>query len=151
MNSVQMFASGFADPTLIQSYLAAVLSLYTVAAICQRLSRVDCESNRKLNRTLHQVKWVGFAACMMTIFVKATVRIWHIGTAQGPSFVDTSWWQYTWVLFVLSAAGSGGLAIYLRWADRPYPPGQCGRCGYPTQGNESGVCPECGTAIKEIR
>ncbi len=30
----------------------------------------------------------------------------------------------------------------------PYPPGHCSRCGYDMTGNESGVCPECGTKIE---
>jgi hypothetical protein len=30
-----------------------------------------------------------------------------------------------------------------------YPPGSCQNCGYDLTGNESGVCPECGTKIKE--
>jgi hypothetical protein len=31
---------------------------------------------------------------------------------------------------------------------RGFPPGHCRRCGYDLTGNESGVCPECGTACE---
>ena len=36
-------------------------------------------------------------------------------------------------------------AAYLFYRDRRHPPGHCPRCGYDLTGNESGVCPECGT------
>ena len=35
----------------------------------------------------------------------------------------------------------------LWWLDRRYPRGCCQRCGYDLTGNESGTCPECGTAV----
>jgi len=31
---------------------------------------------------------------------------------------------------------------------RPFPEGHCKNCDYNLTGNESGVCPECGTEIK---
>jgi len=34
----------------------------------------------------------------------------------------------------------------LWYRDRP-PPGHCRKCGYDLTGNESGVCPECGTEL----
>jgi hypothetical protein len=39
---------------------------------------------------------------------------------------------------------------YLFWLDRPrIPPGHCRKCGYNLTGNVSGVCPECGTKIRD--
>ena len=33
------------------------------------------------------------------------------------------------------------------WLVRRYSPGHCQQCGYDLTGNESGTCPECGTAV----
>jgi hypothetical protein len=35
----------------------------------------------------------------------------------------------------------------LWWREWRVPPGRCSRCRYDLTGNESGVCPECGTAV----
>ncbi len=32
----------------------------------------------------------------------------------------------------------------LWYRDRPFPRGQCAKCGYDLTGNVTGVCPECG-------
>lgn len=142
-----MFASGLFDPTMIPSYVGGLGSLVVIAASVRRLSQADRETNRPHNRMLHQLKWTGLATCFSVILVKSSVRIWYIRTARGPSFIDESWWQYLWVIFVVAAVGTTGLAAFLRWADRPFPPGHCRECGYALKGNVSGVCPECGTAI----
>ena len=48
-----------------------------------------------------------------------------------------------WCLLVLTA-----IPTALLWdRDRRKPPGNCQQCGYDLAGNESGVCPECGTKI----
>lgn len=43
-----------------------------------------------------------------------------------------------------------GVPTLLAWRrDRRVPPGHCRKCRYDLTGNESGVCPECGTAVKK--
>ena len=49
-----------------------------------------------------------------------------------------------WVL----AAAAGLATGILWWRDRRREPGHCQKCDYDLTGNESGVCPECGTPIK---
>jgi len=44
---------------------------------------------------------------------------------------------------LLLAAGIPTFVLFYR--DRRHPPGHCQKCGYNLTGNESGVCPECGT------
>ena len=85
-----MFTSRFTDATLIPSYFVILLSLPAIVALIRKLSRVDQETNRDHNRTLHQVKWAGLATCLSVMLVKSLVRVWYIGTAQGPSFADFS-------------------------------------------------------------
>ncbi len=42
-----------------------------------------------------------------------------------------------------------GVPTILAWRrDRPFPLGHCQNCGYNLTGNESCVCPECGTKIE---
>lgn len=46
-----------------------------------------------------------------------------------------------WIPFVLTA-----IPTVVAWRrDRRPPPGHCQKCGYDLTGNESGVCPECGS------
>lgn len=41
---------------------------------------------------------------------------------------------------------------FLFWRERRrIPPGHCERCRYSLTGNTSGVCPECGTAVKSSK
>jgi hypothetical protein len=46
-----------------------------------------------------------------------------------------------WMVFVAIAVPT----FWLWRHDRRLPPGHCRRCGYDLTGNESGVCPECGS------
>jgi len=142
----QPAGSGFADPRLIASYLSVLCFLPLIIAIIRKLSQVNQETNRTHNRTLHQVKWAGLGTFLSVMIVKSLVRIWYIGTAQGPWFVDESWWKHLWVIFPIVGVGTAGLFVYLWRADRPYPPGHCSKCGYNLEGNVSGVCSECGEA-----
>ena len=58
--------------------------------------------------------------------------------------------QSLWLRFPLYAAF---LAVAIptllvwRFGPKPIQPGHC-RCGYDLQGNESGVCPECGVEVQ---
>jgi drug/metabolite transporter (DMT)-like permease len=139
-----MWESGLADPRLIPSYFAALLSMVLIVASIRRLSNVGREAKRPRNRSLHRLKWLGLATCLSVIFVKSIVRIWYIATAQGPYLVDKSWWAHLWIIFVLTGVGTAGLAAYLWWSERPFPRGHCQKCGYNLTGNVTGVCPECG-------
>ena len=62
-----------------------------------------------------------------------------------------------WLLFVASAipnlivryrVASAIPNLIVWYRDRRRPPGHCQSCGYDLTGNESGVCPECGTKIE---
>lgn len=50
-----------------------------------------------------------------------------------------------WLPFSLSAAG-----VFLSWRIRRPRPGHCTVCYYNFTGNISGICPECGTAIRGV-
>lgn len=147
----ELAGSGFSHPTLILSYLVILFSLLGIADSIRRLSQVDRETTRAHNRILHQIKWVGLATCLSLMLVHSSAMDWYLGTAQGPSIVDDSWWQHLWIIFIVVAPGTAGLAAYLRWAERPFPPGHCQSCGYALTGNLSGICPECGTAINTTK
>lgn len=138
---------GFTEPWLIPSYLVVFFSSVGIVASIRKLSQVDRETKQEHNRRLHQVKWAGLATGLSVMLVKSLVRVWYIGTAQGQAFVDVSWWQYLWIVFMVAALGSAGLALYLRWADRPFPPGHCSKCGYNLTGLSRPRCPECGTGL----
>jgi len=69
---------------------------------------------------------------------------WLPRRMRSPS--GTLWmvWIPLWLPFV-------GIVVptaYLFYRDRRHPPGHCQRCGYNLTGNESGVCPECGTEVE---
>ena len=57
-----------------------------------------------------------------------------------PNVVTLPFWLPLLILAVPTA-------ILWRRDRRRIPPGHCGKCGYDLTGNESGVCPECGTGI----
>ena len=44
--------------------------------------------------------------------------------------------------------GIGRMGV-LWWRDRRLPEDSCRNCRYDLTGNESGVCPECGSPVKE--
>lgn len=48
-----------------------------------------------------------------------------------------------WIPTILAAVAS----VYFHRKARTAPPGQCRYCRYDLTGNESGVCPECGTPM----
>jgi len=48
-------------------------------------------------------------------------------------------------LFLMVIVGT----ILILTGSRPVPQGTCAACGYNLEGNESGVCPECGTHVTE--
>jgi hypothetical protein len=70
----------------------------------------------------------------------------------------------TWIFIVVATpinAGIGWIGSYIvcllalihcaaRYRTPLYPPGHCQRCGYDLTGNESGICPECGTETRGL-
>ncbi|MFH1419849.1 MAG: hypothetical protein ABII12_16365 [Planctomycetota bacterium] len=63
--------------------------------------------------------------------------------ALGAPAVQSYYWLPLWPVFVIIAIPTA----FLCWRDRRrIPPGHCEKCGYDLTGNESGKCPECGTA-----
>jgi len=142
-----MWNGGLADPRLLPSYGAALLSAVLLHASIRRLRSLDREATRPQNRFLHQLKWAGVATCTLVILIKSVVRIWFLASAQGPHFVDTSWWACLWIVFDVAAVWTMGVSAYLWWNDRPFPTGHCQACGYDLRGNVSGRCPECGNEV----
>jgi hypothetical protein len=52
------------------------------------------------------------------------------------------------VFLLLIFSVQAGIARFV--LPRDIPPGHCGVCRYDLTGNQSGVCPECGTAIRDV-
>lgn len=72
-----------------------------------------------------------------------------------PAEKGTPWWttRVTRTHFLIPLAWPFLIIVaptaLLFWRDRHrIPPGHCQSCGYDLTGNESGVCPECGTACQ---
>ena len=53
----------------------------------------------------------------------------------------------TTVIWVASLLAIGIAAVAILRIPSPCPPGCCPNCFYNLTGNESGVCPECGTEV----
>lgn len=139
-----MFASGLSDPKLIPSYVGICLGLVVIYGSVARLLGIARQVGQVRNRALHELKWAGLIACFLIMLVKSLLRVWYIASGRGNGFVDESWWEHLWVIWAVSAACTAALAVYLHWADRPFPAGHCKTCGYDLKGNVSGACPECG-------
>ncbi len=67
-----------------------------------------------------------------------------------------TWWPIPWVRtaecdipfsFLLLVTAIPTAILYRHDRRRP-PPGHCQDCGYNLKGNESGICPECGTPAR---
>jgi hypothetical protein len=52
-------------------------------------------------------------------------------------------------IWVFLGASAFSTALLWYWSRKRYPPGYCRSCGYDLTGNESGMCPECGTPIPD--
>lgn len=84
-------------------------------------------------------------------------RTLSIGWRPRGTPLSMNWWPR----FVLTGKGMWKITLPLwiptlvvlvptvvLWAtDRRHPPDHCQTCGYNLTGNESGVCPECGTRV----
>ena len=69
------------------------------------------------------------------------------GSLPEPGSVWTSVWVPLWMPLIVIVLPTA----LLWWRDRRrIPPGHCQTCGYNLTGNVSGVCPECGTPIRQL-
>lgn len=77
---------------------------------------------------------------------------WHLRYAADSEY-GAIWWPRLTYLFVLIPLWIPWLAflgetMFVWFRFKPPAPGHC-QCGYNLAGNESGVCPECGTPFTE--
>jgi hypothetical protein len=87
---------------------------------------------------------VGFAESYgFTMPILSRGSIYGSGAANMPGV-----WA-AWLPLWPFAFGSVVLAILSWRLRRPPPPGYCRNCGYDLTGNVSGVCPECGSEVKQ--
>lgn len=95
-------------------------------------------------------------------FNQGLARIWNSAASKPHTCFGskpvTNLWQYSWLAFpvwipLASFAAYPTFAFVRgplrRWRRRRKD--SCVRCGYDLQGNESGVCPECGTEVRTTR
>ena len=119
---------------------------------------------KRRSRTVRVAKWVAFIVCMLSGALVLASCLWPVrlsGTPQryyefasggvhdvhryprcAVSVEVLSIWPVFFAALICTAAF---------WAlDAPRrPDGTCGQCGYDLTGNVSGVCPECGTEIRQ--
>lgn len=80
---------------------------------------------------------------------------WNVGTPSGPLLWMPRVGRPTPAVWFVAAPfwcallPSGLLTALLWYEPRQRVGVDCGRCGYDLTGNVSGVCPECGTVIKQ--
>lgn len=79
--------------------------------------------------------------------------IWHpsgLNLRWAPSIFPKGPAAVTRVMLPLwiPALIAGGAAFYFHRKARVPGPGHCPKCGYNLAGNTSGVCPECGRAVR---
>ncbi len=108
------------------------------------------QPNVKTNR----IRFPGF------LYMDSRGRELHKGSRPGypPTFACKRAQGYVrvafWITSLLFAAYPtlaficGPLRRWRRWRRRPT--GSCVKCGYDLTGNESGVCPECGTEVEAL-
>ncbi len=79
-----------------------------------------------------------FGGSSSIFWLPRSTKDWSKGfSGQGSVFVPI------WCILMAAA-----VPTYILWRrDKRYPPGHCRKCGYDLTGNESGVCPECGTPV----
>jgi len=77
----------------------------------------------------------------------------HFGDTCRIDTVIVPLWIPILLLFVVTVAPICRLSARIRRHVRALrtPTGHCTECGYNLVGNESGICPECGDAIREVR
>lgn len=89
-------------------------------------------------------------ACLILGVRESTTLRNALNDNTGPLSVYVSLWMQLAVLFALTPAlALVWSLLYVNWRNRRLPCRHCQTCGYNLTGNESGVCPECGTNIEK--
>ena len=124
---VAFFASGYVG---VQGHL------------CRRVSA------RLVHGTVEfQASWSGYSYLYFTGYLLRPGYRWSYRPplryviAYYPTRVFISLW-FPFIVFAIPTA-------IMWYRDRRPPPGHCRTCRYDLTGNESGVCPECGTEVAE--
>jgi len=103
--------------------------------------------SHSLNNYRHSIAIAAVAvfACTAVKFTSAVVTIRHFWTNEF-ALMFLSFYSFASLVVNVTLVS---LATFLRrWLYPIYPVGHCRICSYNLTGNESGVCPECGTEIK---
>ncbi len=92
--------------------------------------------------------WGGLAFLVGGILAPSfgSVRAGH--TMRPPNFFDRHSRSIGFVALGVFPAAAGTFAYLIMGKMRLPPLGHCKACRYDLTGNESGVCPECGTEIE---
>jgi hypothetical protein len=102
------------------------------------------------------IKWVGLLMCLLIAMVGLLKpSMWNTIAPVSPT--EDFGIALLVILVLTTYLLAPRLAVHLwcrghQWYHdrRSIPPGHCQKCGYDLTGNESGRCPECGTAIQQI-
>ena len=98
--------------------------------------------------------FLDLVACILQwglIMIVGMLAVWGIsdllGLNSSPSAVNFSLMLVANALVYAAFGGLVGLFVPRKARDEDGVP-RCSRCGYDLTGNESGVCPECGTEVE---
>lgn len=108
------------------------------------------------SRTIYSLQWGGlnirpiYGTPLPTGWAAYSApRNWIIWPRN--TFIYRGWWPGfvpLWIAFFVFCVPT---IVLWRLDRRRFPPGFCSRCGYDLTGNESGICPECGTARSDMQ
>ncbi len=108
-------------------------------------ARDDRMRNRRPSRLRRVAKWAGLGVCVViavcsTVFLQVSF-VREFGTSRRLGLLALFAGIVLPVLVAIKV-------IYILWIrERLSRKGNCPHCGYNLTGNESGVCPECATAV----